>query len=162
MPNIFTGDVFLWGLPICNFSSNLNPHKHNIWTANVHLFTFLNIFPLLHSNIIRQKTQVHKWKSMLWKRLPQHNFPFMYLRFLPEDGRVERLKRCRKVDKWTYGIQILCLCGFKLLLTSTTEWCYLKRCNFFTHLSYNPSLLNFNLLNPEIFLIASHENMKKW
>jgi len=45
-------------------SSGLNPHKHNIGTPHVHLFTFLqhvSVIPFKH----RQADNVlHKWKSM--------------------------------------------------------------------------------------------------
>jgi hypothetical protein len=54
-------------------SSDLNPHKHNIGTLYVHLFTSPQHVPGVPFKHRQVDKVLHKWKSMLWKRPVFHN-----------------------------------------------------------------------------------------
>ena len=108
--------VFRQHHPVVLVSSNLNPHKHNIWTPYVHLFTLLQRFSRSIWPSSGRKLKYVNGKvccgSLFHSTLLHLCSCVFCLMMLEWSDR----KIFRKVSKWTFAVQILCLCGFKLLL----------------------------------------------
>jgi hypothetical protein len=87
----------------CTSSSDLSPHKHNIWAPYVHLFTILQ-----HVLVLPSLGRKHKYIN--------ENYVLMFSAWRSLNGRTKT--RYREVNKWSYSAQMLCLCGLKSLMTN--------------------------------------------
>ena len=90
------------------FQSKYNPVQNMFATVCCVTVSFIKIGPL---------KDILFWEESVTSLRVPNTFPFIQCYLLPEDGRKESPKHVMvEATKWTYCVQMLCLCGFKWLL----------------------------------------------